>query len=161
MDLLSLDEITEVERLADLVRAIRDGNPPGSYSSMRDKEIKGATLYFSALVRKEGRNYKPTSGMIPAWASNVKATDFSTETLESAYDSHQIKLINARVIRITDTVVEIDDEQVSDGPGGQGPRRHNLGHTLSSSLLSANFILHYLSPRGSCYLHIIDSIIRL
>ena len=115
MDLLSLDEIAEVERLADVVRAIRDGNPPGFYSAMRDKEIKGATLYFSATLRKEGRNYKPASGMVPAWASNVKASDFSTETLGSAYDSHQIKLINARVIRITNTAIESDDEDISDG----------------------------------------------
>jgi hypothetical protein len=130
MERLFLDELAEVERLADLVRAIRDGNPPGFYSAMRDKEIKGATLYFSAAVRKEGRSYKPASGMVPAWASGVKASDFSTETLESAYNSHQIKLINARVIRITDTAVESDDdtavesddEQVSDGPGGQGPQ---------------------------------------
>jgi hypothetical protein len=117
---LSLDEIAEVERLADLVRTIREGNPPGFYSAMRDKEIKGATLYFSATLRKEGRSYKPASGMVPAWAANVKITDFSTETLGSVYDSHQIKLISARINRITETAVESDDEYVSDGPSGQG-----------------------------------------
>jgi hypothetical protein len=110
---LSLDEIVEVERLADLVRTIRDSNPPGFYSAMRDKEVKGATLYFSATLRKEGRNYKPTSGMVSAWNSNVKVADFSTETLASAYDSHQIKLISARINRITETAVESDDEYVN------------------------------------------------
>jgi hypothetical protein len=66
MERLSLDEIAEVERLADLVRTIQDGNPPGFYSAMRDKEIKGATLYFSSALRKEGINHKPASGMVPA-----------------------------------------------------------------------------------------------
>ncbi len=46
MDLLSLDEIAEVERLAELVKTIRDGNPPGFYATMRDQEVKGAILYF-------------------------------------------------------------------------------------------------------------------
>jgi hypothetical protein len=36
MNLLSLDEIAEVERLAELVKLIRDGNPPGYYTTMRD-----------------------------------------------------------------------------------------------------------------------------
>jgi hypothetical protein len=70
-----LDEIAEVERLADLVRTIRDSNPPGFYSAMRDKEIKGATLYFSAALRKEGRNHKPTREIVQSWASGVKVTD--------------------------------------------------------------------------------------
>jgi hypothetical protein len=120
MERLSLDEIAEVERLADLVRTIRDGNPPGFYSAMRDKEIKGTTLYFSAALRKDGRNHKPASGIPQSWASSIKVTDFSAETLGSAYDSHQIRLISSRVNRITETAGDTDDEYVSDGPGGQG-----------------------------------------
>jgi hypothetical protein len=112
---LSLDEIAEVDRLAELVRAIRGGSTPGFYSTMREKELKGATLAFSTM-RKEGRGYKPASGLVPAWASGISTSDFRTETLGSAYDSHQIKLISARINRITETAVESDEEYISDGP---------------------------------------------
>jgi hypothetical protein len=56
---------------------------------MREREIKGANLFYTEM-RKEGRGYKPASGLIPAWASGVKTSDFSTKTLESTYDMHQI-----------------------------------------------------------------------
>jgi hypothetical protein len=72
-------------------------------------------------MRKEGRGYKPASGLAPACASGISTSDFSTETLGSAYDSHQIKLISAGINRITETAVETDEEYISDGPGGQGP----------------------------------------
>ena len=120
MDLLSLDEIAEVERLADLVKVIRSGNPPGYYATMRDAEVKGASLYFSTAVKQGLRNRKPYHGLAQTWAANIHFTDFSTETLESAYDAHQIKLISARIIRITATAIESDDENISDGPSGQG-----------------------------------------
>jgi hypothetical protein len=70
MDLLSLDEIAEVERLAELIKAIRDGNPPGFYSTMRDKEIGGAILYFTKAIKKrasEGRGHKPYYGIAQSW----------------------------------------------------------------------------------------------
>jgi hypothetical protein len=120
MDLLSLDEIAEVERLAELVKTIRDGNPPGFYSTMRDKEIGGAILYFTSALRKGGRNHKPYHGLAQTWAAGINFTDFSAETLGSAYDTHQVKLISARISRITETAVESDDEHISDGPSGQG-----------------------------------------
>jgi hypothetical protein len=102
MERLSLDELAEMDRLTELVRSIRDGNPPVFYSAMKDREVRGASLFYTAM-RKEGRGYKPASGQIPAWALGVNTSDFSTKTLESAYDLHQIKLIQARVIRITNT----------------------------------------------------------
>ncbi len=123
MERLSLDEIAEVERLADLVRTIRDGNPPGFYSTMRDKEIKGAILYFTTALKKrasEGRSHKPYHGLAQSWAAGINSTDFSAETLGSAYDSHQIELISSRISRITETAAESDDEHISDGPSGQG-----------------------------------------
>ncbi len=50
----------------------------------------------------------------------MTTSDFSVGALESAYDKHQIELINARVIRISNTATESDDEQISDEPSGQG-----------------------------------------
>ncbi len=120
MDLLSLDEIAEVERLAELVKLIRDGNPPGYYATMRDAEVKGASLYFSTAVKNRLSNRKPYQGLTQTWAEGVHFTDFSAETLVSEYDAHQIRLISARIIRITATAIESDDENISDGPSGQG-----------------------------------------
>ncbi len=59
-------------------------------------------------------------GLAQTWAEGIDFTDFSTETLGSAYDTHQIQLISARIFRITATAVESEDEHISDGPGGQG-----------------------------------------
>ena len=66
------------------------------------------------------QNHKPASGIAQSWASGVKVTDFSAETLVSEYDAHQIRLISARIMRITATAIESDDENISDGPSGQG-----------------------------------------
>jgi hypothetical protein len=120
MDLLSLDEIAEVERLAELVKLIRDGNPPGYYAAMRDAEVRGAGLYFSTAVKNRLNNRKPYQGLTHTWAGGIHFTDFSAETLGFEYDAHQINLISARIYRITATAVEEDDENISDGPSGQG-----------------------------------------
>ena len=120
MDLLSLDEISEVERLAELTKSIRAGNPPGYYAAMRDAEVRGASLYFSAAVKNRLGNRKPYQGLTHTWAEGIHFTDFSAETLGSEYDAHQINLISARIYRITATAVEKDDGNISDGPGGQG-----------------------------------------
>ncbi len=120
MDMLSLDEIAEVERLADHIKAIRAGNPPGYYAAMRDTEVKGASLYFSTAVKNRLSNRKPYQGLTQTWAAGIHFTDFSAETLVSEYDAHQISLISARIIRITATAIENDDGNISDGPSGQG-----------------------------------------
>jgi hypothetical protein len=68
------------------------------------------------------RGYKPRTGQIPPWAALVTYLNFSTEILESAYDAHQIEKVKVRIFRITNTAVESDDEQFSDGPSGQGSK---------------------------------------
>ena len=120
MDLLSLDEISEVERLAELTQSIRAGNPPGYYAAMRDAEVRGAGLYFSTAVKNRLSNRKPYQGLTHTWAGGIHFTDFSAETLGFEYDAHQINLISARIYRITATAVEEDNGNISDGPGGQG-----------------------------------------
>jgi hypothetical protein len=118
MDHLTLDELAEVKRLADRVANVRAGNPPGFYSAMREREVKAAAQLFLGFS-EELRNGRPAGGMIPEWATGVTTADFSTRTLESKYDWHQVQLINARITR----TVEIEDkEYVSDGPSGQGPQ---------------------------------------
>ena len=65
-------------------------------------------------------NRKPYQGLTHTWAGGIHFTDFSAETLGFEYDAHQINLISARIYRITATAVEEDDENISDGPSGQG-----------------------------------------
>jgi hypothetical protein len=88
---------------------------------MREQEVKGAILYFSTTVKKGLRNRKPYHELTQTWAEGINFTDFSAETLESAYDTHQVQLISARIIRITATAVESDDEHISDGPSARDP----------------------------------------
>jgi hypothetical protein len=113
-----LDEIDEVERLAELINLIRAGNPPGYYLAMKEKEVKAVNLLYTSMRNERGRSHKP--GQIPTWASLVTYLNFSTELLESAYDEHQIEKIKVRIVRIKNTAVESDEEQFSDGPSGQG-----------------------------------------
>jgi hypothetical protein len=117
MDHLTLDELAEVQRLADVVRDVRAGNPPRFCSAMREREVKAAAQIFTGFA-EDLRNGKPVGGMIPEWATGVTTDDFSTRTLESKYDWHQAQLINARINRMVGIA---DDEYVSDGPSGQGP----------------------------------------
>jgi hypothetical protein len=40
MDHLTLDELAEVRRIAEIVKDVRAGNPPRFYSAMREREVK-------------------------------------------------------------------------------------------------------------------------
>jgi hypothetical protein len=119
---LSLDEIAEVERLAVLIDSIKAGNPPGYYLAMKEKEVKAVNLLYTKMRNEGARDYKPRIGQIPLWAALVTYLNFSTEILESAYDAHQIEKVKVRIFRITNTAVESDEEQFSDGPSGQGSK---------------------------------------
>ncbi len=118
LDHLTLDEIAEVRRIADIVSDVRAGNPPKFYSAMREREVKAAAQIFSGFA-DDLRKGKPVGGMIPEWATGVTTDEFSTRTLESKYDWHQAQLINARITRMVELA---DSEYVSDGPSGQGPK---------------------------------------
>jgi hypothetical protein len=99
MDPVTLDELAEVRRLANIVSDVRAGNPPKFYSAMREREVKAAQQIFSGFA-EELKNGRPVVGMIPEWATGVTTDDISTKTLESKYDWHQAQLINARVTRM-------------------------------------------------------------
>jgi hypothetical protein len=117
MDHLTLSELAEVKRIADIVKDVRAGNPPKFYSVMREREVKLAQQIFAGFAEEISQG-RPVGGMIPEWATGVTTHDFSTKTLESKYDWHQAQLIYARVTRIVETA---DSEFISDGPSGQGP----------------------------------------
>ncbi len=110
-----------MQRLAEIVKNVRAGNPPGFYSTMSEREVKTAARIFSGFS-EELKNGRPAGGVILKWATGVTTDDFSTKTLESKYDLHQAELINARITRMVDIGVESDEEYVSDGPRGQGSK---------------------------------------
>ncbi len=109
-ELLSLDEIEEVARLDDLIGAIRRKWPPGFYVALRDKDINNAKISHS-----QGHG-------VPKWAEGLTASELHTQYPETRqrYDDLQMRLIHARVVRITNTAAVEGKETIIDGPGGQG-----------------------------------------
>jgi hypothetical protein len=110
-DLLSLEEIEEMKRLDELVRKIKTKWPPGYYVSMRNQDIAKARASHS-----QGHE-------VPKWAENLAAEEISEQNpmARQRYDEHQILLIHARIVRITNTAAVAGEESTIDGPGGQGP----------------------------------------
>ncbi len=58
MDHLTVDELAEVRRIADIVKDVRAGNPPRFYSAMREREVKPAQQIFAGFA-EELRNGRP------------------------------------------------------------------------------------------------------
>ena len=110
-ELLSLEEIEEVKRLDELVRKIKTKWPPGYYVSMRTQDITKAKI-----IHKEGLE-------VPKWAEDLAAEEINEQNPKARqrYDEHQISLIHARVMRITNPTAVAGKEPIIDGPGGQGP----------------------------------------
>jgi hypothetical protein len=108
---LSLDELAEVARLDELVGQIRRKWPPGFYVALRDKDINNARISQS-----QGHE-------VPRWAEGLATTDINSLNAEARrrYDDHQMQLIHARIVRITNTAAVEGEETNVDGPSGQGP----------------------------------------
>jgi hypothetical protein len=107
---LSLDEIAEVERLDTLVGQIRRRWPPGFYVALRDKEISNVKSLLSKGLE------------IPKWAEGLASPEVCSMNAATRrkYDDHQMLLIHARIVRITNTAAVQGEEQDIDGPSGQG-----------------------------------------
>ena len=107
---LSLDEIAEVERLDTLVGQIRRRWPPGFYVALRDKEISNVKSLLSKGLE------------IPKWAEGLASPEVCSMNAATRrkYDDHQMLLIHARIVRITNTAAAQGEEQDIDGPSGQG-----------------------------------------
>ncbi len=60
---------------------------------------------------------------VPKWAEGLTASELHTQHPEARqrYDDLQMKLIHARVVRITNTAALESDETINDGPSGQDP----------------------------------------
>ncbi len=105
-NLMSLDDVTEINRLIDLVESIRRGNPPSYYFALRESEVKN--------IRRV---------MVRAARSPSQETFYSEDTggneLESIFDANQIKLIQARINNIRGAELAQEEDNTDNGPGGQ------------------------------------------
>ena len=88
--------------------------PPRHYAAMRDKDVMRA------------RSIRGQSQETPPWTQGSSISDFRAwlhsdlrSQIVAMYDAFQIKLDQARVVRITNTAVDETEETSSDGPGGQ------------------------------------------
>ena len=90
---------------------IRKKWPPGFYVALRDKEINNARVSQS-----QGHE-------VPKWAEGLSITEINSLNAEARrrYDDHQMRLIHARIVRITNTAAVEGEETNVDGPSGQGP----------------------------------------
>ena len=60
---------------------------------------------------------------MPKWVEGLASTEINPLNAEARrrYDDHQMKLIHARIVRITNTAAVEGEETSVDGPSGQGP----------------------------------------
>jgi hypothetical protein len=107
---LSPDELAEVARLDELVGQIRRKWSPGFYVALRDKDINN-----TRISQSQGRE-------VPKWAEGLAITEINSLNAEARrrYDDHQMQLIHARIVRITNTEAIEGEETNVDGPSGQG-----------------------------------------
>jgi hypothetical protein len=103
---MSLDDISEINRLTDLVESIRRGNPPSYYIALRESEVRNICR---VMVRR------PRSPTREAFYSE----DTGGNELESIFDTNQIRLIQARINNIRGAALEQEEENTDNGPGGQ------------------------------------------
>jgi hypothetical protein len=100
-----LDDITEINRLTDLIDSIRRDNPPSYYIALREIEVRN---FRRVMVRR------PRSPSQEAFYSK----DAGGNKLERIFDSNQIKLIRARINSIRGAALAQEEDNISDGPSG-------------------------------------------
>ncbi len=79
--------------------------------ALRDKDINNAKASHT-----QGHG-------VPKWAEELTASELNSQHPEARqrYDDLQMRLIHARVVRITNTAAVEGEGTISDEPGGQGP----------------------------------------
>ena len=79
--------------------------------ALRDKDISN-----TRLSQSQGHE-------VPKWAEGLATSEISSQNAEARrrYDDHQMQLIHARVVQITNTAAVEGEETDIVGPSGQGP----------------------------------------
>jgi hypothetical protein len=105
---MTLDDLTEINRLTELVDNIRRGNPPSYYIALREAEVHN-------IRRVILRNPKNTQEQEIFYSGDSAGSE-----LEGIFDTNQIKLIRSKInsIRRAALAGERNDNNTDDGPGG-------------------------------------------
>ncbi len=139
-DLMTLDEVTEINRLAELIHNIRSGNPPNYYIALREAEVHNIRR---VILRNP--NNTPEQEVF-------YSRDSASNELGEIFDTNQVKLIRAKINSIRRAALEGErnDNNTNDGPGG-----HEVLHIsttqrtshLSSPLLRASNLHSFTASR--------------
>jgi hypothetical protein len=105
-NLMSLDDVAEINRLNELVENIRCGNPPSYYIALRESEVKNIRRVMVRGARSPSQEAFYTE-------------DTGGNELESIFDANQIRLIQARINNIRGAALAQEEDNSDDGPGGQ------------------------------------------
>ena len=105
---MTLDEVTEINRLTELIHSIRNGNPPSYYIALREAEVHNIRR---VILRNPNNTPEQES---------FYSRDSAGNELEEIFDMNQIKLIRSKInsIRKAALAGERNDNNTNDGPGG-------------------------------------------
>ncbi len=90
-DLMTLDDVAEINRLTELISNIRRGNPPSYYLALREDEIHNVRR---VLTRRNSRSSSTNSQ--DSFFSIGSDTEKEAKELEEIFDTNQINLIQAK-----------------------------------------------------------------
>jgi hypothetical protein len=126
---MTLDDITEVNRLMELIDNIRNGNPPSYYIALREAEVHN----IRRVVMRRPNN-------TPAQEA-FYSRDSAGNELEEIFDTNQTKLIRAKInsIRKAALAGEGYDNNTDDGPVQLKGRHTSVRHYCE-------LLTHFLSP---------------
>jgi hypothetical protein len=107
-DLMTLDDVTEINRLTGLIHDIHSGNPPSYYIALREAEVHN-------IRRVIMRNPSNTPEQEVFYSRESTGNE-----LGGIFDTNQIKLIQAKInsIRKAALAGEGNNNNTNDGPGG-------------------------------------------
>ncbi len=105
---MTLDDVTEINRLTELMDNIRSGNTSSYYLALREVEVHNIRR---VILRRPNNT--------PAQEA-FYSRDSAGNELEEIFDTNQIKLIRAKInsIRKVTLAGEVSDNNTDDGPGG-------------------------------------------
>jgi hypothetical protein len=106
-DLMTLDDLAEINRLTELIGNIRSGNPPSYFISLREAEVHN----IRRVILQRSNNTQEQEAFY--------SRDSAGKELEEIFDTNQIKLIQAKINSIRGAALEQEENITDDGPSGQ------------------------------------------
>jgi hypothetical protein len=104
---MTLDDLTEINRLTELIDNIRSGSPPSYYISLREAEVHNIRR---VMLRRPNNTQEQEA---------FYSRDSAGKELEEIFDINQTKLIRAKINSIRGAALAQEENITDDGPGGQ------------------------------------------